>query len=306
MKSDTTYTYLDDYHLQHTVRLSDFNGDDAVDTLSYYDSSGSGFGGRFIRLVNGKTGAIVETSTYGCFCEIRREVFFPKDLDTSFRQAIEALLPKRRPAPDGSLAWIIHGLFNRKKIEGNGFFKEIIPFPNTWKRGPVEPPFVYSVKMGVDSLLFLHVEGNERETLPAEKASTGCLLYYGHNHFDQTIANPADRKPERVATTSDYQIYKTQHGLIAQKDGAHKWIFATDIALTGAPEKLRWPSIGEVKAEGPYVFLEQVSPTDETSVLWVIDVENGVCGRSTFSQPGNALSSAQISSLKEELSRISN
>ena len=302
---DTTYSFRDDDYVEHHVRITDFNDDGAVDKLSYSTSSGSGFGGRFISVTDGKTGKLFEVNTYGCFCQIRREVFFPKGIDTSFRKAIESVLPERKTSPDGSLAWIIHGLFNQQKIPGNTHFKKCISFPNEWQGGHMELPSVYTLEMQVDSMLVLHEAVEELENLPLEKDATSLLLYYGHNHFDKTLRG-SERIPELVTETPDYQIWKTQHGLLAKKGASHKWIFVTDQSLTGAPQKLRWASIGAVRLDGQFVFLEQVFPLDEKGVLWVIDIENGICGQSASPANVNALSSAQISTLKAELLQISN
>ncbi|MBK8492401.1 MAG: hypothetical protein IPL49_16320 [Saprospirales bacterium] len=248
---DTTYVVQNELNGETTFRIADFNRDGAPDTLSHFDDSGSGFGGRYITLSDGQSGARFELNTFGCFCEIRREVGFPQGLDTAFRKAIETLFPPKKATPDGSLNWIIYGLDHRKEIENSTYFKEVIPFPNDWIAGPIELPSVYSLDLGADSL----------------------LIYYGHNHYDQNERGPGQDSLTKVSTSPDYEVWKTQHGLLAKKGQAYKWIFVTDAALTGAPEKLRRASIGDVVIDGPYVFLQQNQSLDDTGVLWVIDLE---------------------------------
>ena len=98
---------------------------------------------------------------------------------------------------------------------------------------------------------------NFRYELPKwfdEKSTKGFLIYFGHNHFNQIsklsdllggLKNGSSIEDSLlyIGRNDTYKVYSTAHGVLVKKGDQFKWVFVTDHELTGAPDKLRWPSI---------------------------------------------------------------
>src|SRR5690606_33551523 len=87
------------------ITSGDFNKDGVIDTLKTFYDGGSGFGGNYVGVVNGKTNEYYELNDDRCFCEIKHTVIVPPELDKlenkPFLEKIKSeLLPRRRNQAD--------------------------------------------------------------------------------------------------------------------------------------------------------------------------------------------------------------
>lgn len=94
--------------------IEDFNKDGIADTLTSFYSGGSGFGGYYVKIINGKTGEDYSMDNFGCFCEITRLLFVIPELlkteNSAFLEVMKSnLLPQFSSKPEASLRWILAG-----------------------------------------------------------------------------------------------------------------------------------------------------------------------------------------------------
>ncbi|WP_430408856.1 hypothetical protein [Kordia sp.] len=267
---------------QRTIKVSvnDFNNDKVIDTLKTFYEGGSGFGGRYVQIVNGKTNEHFQLTNDGCFCEIKRTVLIPPALakteNQPFLDVLKAeLLPEKRNTPDASLEWIIKSAYANKKLENNTFFDLIIDPKNNWKHHKFEYPSNYYIEVKGDTLTQLYDTSYEAPKRLHKKDAKGFLTYYAHNHY----RNRAGDSLQLSSSNNLYQIYHTSHGILVKKGTTHKWVFISDVSITGAPEKLRWESISMAKLLGKYLLIKQDLPPTGEYKLFVINIETGICGR---------------------------
>ena len=261
----------------------DFNGDGYTDALSCYYSGGSGFGGRYCELKNGATNEIYEVNTQGCFCQIKNAILIPpvlgKKENKSFLEAIKKkLLPAWKDSPDPSLQWIINANNSNYELSDNIYFDLIISSPTEWVEGNIELPGTYYIDLKGNALHQLYILDLEPPDWYNQKEYEGWLIYYGHNHY----RNPTGDSLTLADSSRSYKAYKTSHGLIIKKEESYAWVFVTDFDLTGGPQKLRWESIKKVRISDNYVIVEQSRAPGETTNIFVIDIETGICGRMKF------------------------
>ncbi|KAA1246789.1 hypothetical protein [Aquimarina sp. RZ0] len=258
-----------------SVTIRDVNTDGIEDTIRSYYDGGSSFGGKFVTLTNGRSNEVFKMDSYGCYCAIKSTIVFPESLNKkeniSFLEVMKKeLLPVEKPFPDPSLDWILQGMHSHKTLKKDSFFDLIIHPKIQWNTNKITLPDVYYITITGDTLTALNNSTNS-----LKKTAKGVLIYYAHNHY-RSIANDS---LQLVATNDLYEIYKTSHGVIAKKEDSHKWIFISDVDLTGAPQKLRWESIKHIKLISTYIILEQRLMPDITHNLYVINIETGIAGR---------------------------
>lgn len=279
MSPDTTYLDQDT-----RTRVGDFNGDGVRDTLREHDNGGSLFSFSSLQLTDGNTGAVFTLETESYFGSFRTPVYVPPALadprQAPFLSAMLAWLPPLRPGPDPSLRWILHGLYYRTDDKHHPVFDKKIQFPNDWLPGEPTQPDIYTLEISPDSLLALPgVESTDYEPWKKEPGARYFLIYWGHSHY-----GPCRREKTpftQLLASGEYAVWATCHGLVVSNAGRHKWVFVSETGITGAPAKLRWPSIGPVAMQGKYLFLQHLPDEayDGQSRVWVIDVEDGVCAR---------------------------
>src|SRR5690554_1052872 len=104
---------------QDSIKLSieDISNDGVVDTLKTFYQGGSGFGGSYVGIVNGKTNQYYELTDKGCFCDFKRVVLIPSELNKPenkpFLERIKnELLPEKSNQADPSLDWMIRSSFS--------------------------------------------------------------------------------------------------------------------------------------------------------------------------------------------------
>jgi len=260
--------------------IKDFNNDGYKDTLKTYYDGGSGFGGTYLSLINGKTKEIFELDDFGCFCDIKKIILIPPKLmqlrNKPFLEAIKKeLLPARRNFPDASLQWLISANINNKKLSNNSYYDLFIKTPPQWIPGKIELPNTYYIDVSGDTLQKLYFADNEKPTWYNPKKNKGWLVYYAHNHYQNQKGNSL----VLVDASTKYKVFRTFHGVVVTKGNLHNWVFVTDYQLTGAPEKLRWKSIEDVVLIDKYLILQLINSEAFSNPIFIIDIEKGFTGR---------------------------
>lgn len=262
-----------------TIITEDFNKDGYTDTLETGYDGGSDFGGYFVTSTNGKTKEIFHLETYGSFSDIKRVIVIPKALSNPENQIfldmmIKQIFPEYKEKPDGSLQWIINGFHNLKKINDNEYFDLIINPKLKWETDKIDMPYMYYTKLDKKTTQLM-VNPTHKKT---ENDSTiGFIVYYGHNHYRFT----EEQKDSLVelAKNEKYKVYRTSHGVLVKKGEKHKWVFVTDLNITGAPGKLRWESIDKVFLKDEHLIIKQTFPVFGYSQIYLLNIDSGVCGR---------------------------
>lgn len=260
--------------------IKDFNNDGYKDTLESYYDGGSGFGGTYLRLINGKTKEIFELDNFGCFCDIKKTILIPPKLmqlsNKPFLEAIKnELLPTRRNFPDASLQWLISANINNKKLSENSYYDLLIKTPPQWISGKIELPNTYYIDVSGDTLHNLYFTDTEIPIWYNSKNNEGWLVYYAHNHY----RNQKGDSLVLVDVSTTYKVFRTSHGVVVTKGNLHTWVFVSDYRLTGAPEKLRWESIGDVVVIDKYIILQLINSEAYSNPIFIIDAEKGFTGR---------------------------
>ncbi|TPN82315.1 hypothetical protein [Aquimarina algicola] len=256
--------------------IEDFNNDGIVDTLTTFYEGGSMFGGRYAAITNGKTNETYKLNNDGCFCEIKDIITIPPKLakqeNKPFLDALKKqILPKQKEVADESLNWMIKSSYTNTKLSNNIYFDQIINPQTKWNTEAFESPKSYYLEIKGDTLYHLYKTIKENVT----KDPKGFLVYYAHNHY----RNEQQNGLQEIENNSRYTLYKTSHGVLAKKGQLHKWLFVTDIDLTGGPEKLRWDSIKKVALVEHYAIIQQNMAPSIIDQFFVINLETGICGK---------------------------
>jgi hypothetical protein len=265
------------------ISIEDFNKDGVIDTLKSFYEGGSGFGGRYVQLINGKNDELFELTNDGCFCEIKRTILIPPALSNPenklFLEAIKnQLLPAKRNSPDASLDWIIKSSFSKVELDDNALFDLILDPKTTWINDEFEFPSNYYLELEGDSLSNLYTAYHEAPDWYDTATNKGFLVYYSHNHYRKQSGDSI----VRADSNSHYKTFHTSHGVVVKKGDLYKWLFVSDFNLTGAPEKLRWESIKMLKLVDNYLIVLQDIPPASVQQLFVINIETGKTGRLKF------------------------
>ncbi|PLX09857.1 MAG: hypothetical protein C0596_00825 [Marinilabiliales bacterium] len=190
-----------------------------------------------------------------------------------FNALKDEMLPPERNKLDPSLNWLISSLFNYKKLERDDYFDLIIEPNIAWNQGNLFLPDRYSYKVSGDTLnKVYHPEFEVPEWFDNE--SLGYITYGPYNH----IIYHQDTF-EHVLSNKKYDLIRTAHGIVVQTAEKFKWLFISDYNLTGAPEKLRWPSIEDIVFDGDYIFVKQSLRPFSVYNLYIINIESGKLAR---------------------------
>jgi hypothetical protein len=260
---------------QEKVTKEDFNGDGVADTLTCLADGGSGSGGDFATLTDGKTGKAYSYNTFGSYGQFLRLIPYNNALLTpkyqGFREALEGALFPGIPAGriESSLAWLVDA-YSRppKEIDGPGkaLFSQKIRFQPVWTEGEAVLPGSYYCSTSVEALFRrFPVVGENNPSYDAEHRQ-GWLVYYASNHGSL----------ELVHDSEGFRVFKSAHGVVVSRDGRHCWVFVNDGALTDGPQKLRWPSVRKVLVSEELVFIGHAGAEEG---LFVVDPRDGVAGR---------------------------
>jgi len=180
------------------------------------------------------------------------------------------ILPHLSITPDPSLRWIIKGRQSRQQPIDHPHFDLVFDPSPPWLSTQFYLPESYFLPYG---------KGTYVGEVPTgyDSPEEGLLVYYGHNHRDYKQRSSGE--PYKLAAVSGLEgkIFRTQHGLIQKNEaGQHRWIFVTDATLTGAPDKLRWTSIGKVEIwNDQLLILQHRKPVAGGESIFLIDLETG-------------------------------
>ncbi len=287
---------------EKSFKIQDFNHDGVVDTLRSFYEGGSGFGGNYVRIINGKSNEIYELNTHGCFCSIKKIISIPPALtdpgNIFFLEAMtKEIFPGEKNIPDASLQWIIEGSYSTKELNRNHYFDMIIDPQIKWNDGEIKLPYTYYILLKGDTLKKLYNTDDELVEWFDKHANKGFLIYYGHNHY----RNPSGDSLSLVTGNKTYTIYRTSHGVLAKKDSLFKWLFVSDKDLTGAPGKLRWESIGKIRLIENYVIIHEELPPLETDNIFVVNIETGICGKLKIDHHEVEFTPTQLTDMFKEL-----
>lgn len=270
------------------VIFKDFNNDGYIDTLKSYYDGGSGFGGTYVTLINGKTNENFELNNFGCFCDIKQIILIPPELrkadNKPFLEIIKKeLLPEKMNIPDASLQWLVTSNINNKELSDNAYYDLLINTPPKWISGRIKLPKTYYIDVKGDTLHKLYHNDNEIPKWYDSVNNEGWLVYYGHNHF----RNEKRDSLVMVDTSLTYEVFRSSHGVVLKKGNYYAWIFVTDYRLTGAPDKLRWESIGNIKLIDKYIIIQVINSIEFSNPIFIIDIEKGISARLRYDNDYN-------------------
>lgn len=255
----------------------DFNKDGFEDTIEHYYSGGSGFGGTYLTLKNGKTGREFELDDFSFFGEIVTTFPVPSELfessNSSFFSEVKSILfPVFYKNPEASLSWILSGRDVRKEINQDKFFDLIIQNSVIWQRGIPKLPETYALQTSAELFRKFYKTTTEIPKWYDEKTGNGVIVYSGHNHgktWRNEITNPK------------FNILISKHGIVLEdyKNMLHSWVFVAEYNLTGGPDKLRWESIGRVEIVDDLIVFSLNQTPVTYARTFIIDSSKGSVAR---------------------------
>lgn len=202
---------------------------------------------------------------------------------------------EHKAVPDPSLQWLLNAYKSKQKLNDNEYFDMLLKVkPQKLDSLPVFP-FIYNIKIDQSLVKKVYCGSNCDEDVEnydslITESKYAILQYYGHNHKYIIRPEKGSKRPQYSQVDSfvvadsnkDYTIYKTRHGLVAEKNNKYWWCFITDGCLTGGPEKLRWESIGKIYLYNDILVLKQAGGIITHSRFFLIDLKTGLVGRMTF------------------------
>ena len=274
------------------VIVADINNDGRIDSLRIFSDSGSGFGFKEAVFVDGHTlqqHTLRTASSFGTFINL---VEVPEWLAAPEQKAVLAamtgkILPPPAITPDPSLRWMLNGRRSRQAPKDHPYFDLVFDPNPKWLSTQFYLPQSYFLPYGKGTYAGEVPTGNDAP-------EQGLLVYYGHNHRINKQRAPGPLTGLVEVPGLEGKMFKTHHGLIQTNEaGAHRWIFVTDAALTGAPDKLRWPSVGKVEVwDDRLLILQHRKPVSGGESIFLIDLETGRTARlhnELFSGPDDFL-----------------
>lgn len=170
----------------------------------------------------------------------------------------EILLPRKANTPDPSLQWILQGLKQQRRLSNMKYFDVFITQGIQWQPLPIQIPENYYLE-----------RYDEQSPVPFAY----YLVYGGDKHY----LNVKTDTLTEIYQDDNIRLWATSHGIILQKKDQYAWIFVTDIELTGAPDKLRWPSIGYIKKVENILIVNHLRPVMSDDKIYLIDLDTGKC-----------------------------
>ena len=267
-----------------TIVVADYNEDGFPDSLLSYYSGGSGFGGRFVEVIDGKSGEKIAFDNFGSFGNLLRIVPFSEEIYDNYYPFLEPVLEQLTAgsglsSADPSMSWLGNAsqflMQPEQSADNHPFFDHYLGHYELWETGElIRPQISASIEIHPELGKLMYHFAMDSSQLQAETFSY-FLIYLGHNHF-----GPHQEDFLPVAANDQYRLLSTAHGLIAQRlNGDYKWLFISQPGITRAPMKLRWPSISKVQLEGEYALLLQEMLVSQAANLWVIHIPSGQVGK---------------------------
>lgn len=250
----------------------DFNGDGLLDALTIRPDAGSGFGGDFVTLKDGKTGRTFAYNTWGSYGQFLRLIPFDDELmkpeNKGFKEELErALFPGiQQGTIENSLAWLIDAYSKSVTDPDAPLFSQKIHYQPRWVEDEAVLPVSYYCVTADETLFRSYPIFQEDNPAYDPTRRQGWLVYYADNH--QAL--------EPAFASGDVRIFMSAHGVLVSEGGRSCWVFINDEVLTDGPAKLRWPSIKKVRVSDGLVFIQHAGKEDH---LFVVDYRTGVAGR---------------------------
>jgi len=269
---------------QHTsLTQEDFNNDGFEDYLKCTYEIGNNFGGSDCELIDGKTKKKFTLSNFGCYCAIKKRVFVSPELRKKQNEYFlyelkKEVLPEFKSIPDQSLYWIIKSGLTTQKLSEHRYFDLTFNPVIAWRQGEPEPPFTYAIEINAKTLSKIAAAEKIASDQLLSSDHKDYLVYYGDTHFSTENGN-AKKKFIPVTSNETYQILKTEHGVIAKKGNAYKWLFVSDMDINASPQKSRLASIEEVILHDNFVVVKQSIAPDTKFNLYAVDIEKGIGSR---------------------------
>ncbi len=266
--------------------IQDFNYDTFKDTIHSSYQGGSGFGGTYAKVINGKTKHTFSIDLFHSYALIKNIITVPKQqFEKEHLLLTKALfrevLPKQRNTPDASLQWILNSQFHQKQIN-HPYFDKIIDPKTAWRKAKIEIPDSYYITLHNDTLRKLAPRDAYKGDLIATDNHIGILTY--NSSILKEISERKYRFTDSkfIGTSKKYKFHATMHGLYVQKNEKYKWLFINDYEIVGGPEKLRWESIRCIRIFKNYLILEQNTAPGRYLNTFIIDIETGIIGKLKF------------------------
>ena len=275
--------------------IEDINQDGFIDTLFYSRDSGSNFSSNFVRLTNGNTLDQFEIVDEYCYCQLKDVVYFPPALNLPengafLQKIIETVFPIAEQQPDPSLQWILSCSASQEKPKDHPIFDLILNPQTAWTEENMPLPYSYKLKLDTEICNSICKTLYDVPDWFDPTQHLAYVFYRGHNHFGPSWRQGATIDSFKFVTANKkYQVYQTKHGVLVKQGPKSKWVFITDIDLTNAPGKLRWPSIERVEIQDQYLIIHQTLPPTAIYQVFVVNIESGKCGRFKFEFPDHGL-----------------
>jgi hypothetical protein len=261
------------------ITAADLNGDGKLDSLNTFSDSGSGFGSKEVVFTDGQTGIQHTLRTASSFGSIITIVEVSEWLADPEQRALLTLmagiiLPPLAITPDPSLRWIIKGRQSRQQPDDHPYFDLVFDPNPKWLSTEFYLPESYFLPYGKGTYAG---EVSVGDVVPKQ----GLLIYYGHNHRNNRSRHSGQSNGLAEVPGLEGNIFQTSHGLVQKnKAGQHRWLFVSDAALTGSPDKLRWTSIGKVDIwDGRLLILQHRKPVSGGEAIFLIDLKTGRTAR---------------------------
>jgi len=260
-------------------KVEDFNKDGVTDTLYTSIESGTSVSFKSIKITNGKTTETFEWHKEYAHSALKDIIVLPKALyraeNKPFLEIMKTeILPNKKDI-NPSLQWILNGHFNHKKLSENQYYDLIVNPKTKWRAANIELSDFYHIEVFGDTISKLYQKTYNIDMPEKFNMKSGFLMYSGFNHFGLT----AQDSLELAKANEHYQIYPLKHGVIAKMNNHYRWLFISDVDLTGAPQKLRWQSIANIELIDKYVIIKQDLPPGSIYNIFIVNIETGICGR---------------------------
>ncbi len=253
--------------------VKDIDGDGVKDSLYTFYDGGSGFGGTYGEIVNGASGKTYELDTWSCFCDSWLIKALPPEYKLPHHRVfydtlIHRLFGSLEKQADPSLKWIFDAHTHNTKLGSSSVYESVLTVPISYHEKPESYDISYSVKADKESLKkYFRTYAEEPDWL--DDSPKGLIRKY--NGF---------LAPKKTIEHKNGKLLAANHGIaIQRKDGKIAWLFVTDPIITGGPEKMRWPSIGEIQVLGDLIIFELNMAPAVDKYIYVINTKTGRVGK---------------------------
>ena len=267
------------YGQEMSWKTEDINDDGVKDSINIYYDGGSGFGGYHLEIISGKTKEFLAMDTYGGFCLSKQTILFPPvflkpENKAFFERMKKELLGNFRTTADPILKWILEGQFSKKVYnDGDNGFVQSFEFKPLWLDS-LTAPENYFLPLHSDTLRKIYRTDTETPEYFADDVLTGGVL------MNRKILGDLPLEPTTATRTVEF--FASSHSVAARRGTKYSYVFVTDYSLTGAPDKLRWPSISAIFPHGDYLVIRHARPAGGDDAFFVVNFVKGYCAELAY------------------------